>query len=249
MRLLVAFALVSISLVAAPIAAQQHQRTYVLVHGAWGGGWDWRAVDSLLTARGNRVVRVTLTGQGERVHLASPAIGLATHITDVVNTILWERLHDVVLVGHSYGGMVVTGVVDQIPDRIRRVVYVDAFLPDSGETVLRLVDTARVTFLRSQVRDGMIVPPWVTDTTAVPRDVSQSFRTFTDTLRLRNPAGRRVPGTYILTVEPAVTTPDQFQPFADRAADRGWPVYQLQADHNAQRSAIVPLVDLLAKVP
>jgi pimeloyl-ACP methyl ester carboxylesterase len=92
-----------------------HPRTYVIVHAAWGGGWDWRAVDSMLTRRGNRVVRVTLTWLGERSHLASPEIGLSTHIDDVVNTILWESLHDVILVGHSYGGMVITGTADRNP--------------------------------------------------------------------------------------------------------------------------------------
>jgi pimeloyl-ACP methyl ester carboxylesterase len=248
MRALFAVALASLSLNGAPVQAQQHSRTYVLVHGAWGGGWDWRGVDSLLSARGNRVQRVTLTGQGERVHLASREIGLSTHIADVVNTILWENLHDVVLVGHSYGGMVVTGVVDRIPERIHRVVYVDAFLPDSGETALSLLDSVGADFVRSSIRDGMSIPPWVTDTVAVPRDVPQSARTFTDTLRLGNPAGRRVPGTYLLTVEPTVT-PDPFQPFADRATARGWPVYRLAADHNAQRSAITALVALLLQVP
>ena len=80
---------------------QPARLTYVIVHGAWGGGWDWRRVDSILTARGQEVYRVTLTGLGERVHLASPSIGLNTHIEDVVNTIRWEELRNVVLVGHS----------------------------------------------------------------------------------------------------------------------------------------------------
>ncbi|MBE0595040.1 MAG: alpha/beta fold hydrolase [Gemmatimonadales bacterium] len=226
----------------------QRLHTYVLVHGAWGGGWDWRAVDSMLTHRGHRVLRVTLTGQGERVHLASPDIGLSTHVADVVNTILWEDLHDVVLVGHSYGGMVATGVVDRIPEHIRQVVYVDAFLPESGETALGLADPSGNGFVRATVHRGMSVPPWVTDTLAVPRDVPQSIRTFTDTLRLVNPAGRLVPGIYILTVEPTAS-PDPFQRFAERAAARGWPVYRIQSDHNAQRSARGPLVALLDQVP
>src|SRR3954465_9291699 len=81
---------------------------YVIVHGAWGGGWAFKKVDSLLTAKGCIVYRPTLTGQGERAHLASPEVGLKTHIQDVVNTILYEKLENVILVGHSYGGMVVT---------------------------------------------------------------------------------------------------------------------------------------------
>ena len=85
-------------------------------------------VDELLTADGNRVYRPTLTGQGESSHLAGPNIDLDTHITDIVNVILWENLHDIVLVGHSYGGMVITGVADRVPDRIKHIIYLDAFL-------------------------------------------------------------------------------------------------------------------------
>src|SRR5208282_2345856 len=107
--------------------------TYVIVHGAWGGGWDWKHVDDLLTADGHEVYRPTLTGQGEHSNLSSTNIDLDTHIQDIVNVILWENLHDVVLVGHSYGGMVITGVADRVPDRIQRLVYVDALLPENGE--------------------------------------------------------------------------------------------------------------------
>ena len=221
--------------------------TYVFVHGAWGGSWDWRRVDSLLTRRGHRVYRPQLTGLGERVHLASPDIGLTTHINDVVNTILWEDLHDVVLVGHSYGGMVITGVADRIPERIRRLVYLDAFLPESGEAALDLADSIGATFIRANVRDGFMIPTWVTDDHAVPRDVPQALRTFTDTLRLVNPAARQLPATYVLTVEPG-KTPDPFQRFADRATARGWNVYQLEADHVPERSAPAALVALLERV-
>jgi pimeloyl-ACP methyl ester carboxylesterase len=234
-----------------PLSAQQNRGThytYVIVHGAWGGGWDWRAVDSMVTRHGHRVVRTTLTGLGERVHLASPDVGLSTHIDDVVNTILWEDLHDVVLVGHSYGGMVITGVADRIPERIRHLVYLDAFLPDSGETVMALGESIGATSLLSNARDGFIIPAWATDTHAIPRDVPQPLRTFTDTLRLVNPAARRIPAVYILTFEPTIT-PDPFQRFADRAAARGWQVHRLQADHVPERSARAELVALLERVP
>jgi pimeloyl-ACP methyl ester carboxylesterase len=221
--------------------------TYVIVHGAWGGSWDWRVVDSLLTRQGHHVYRPSLTGLGERVHLASPTVGLATHIEDVVNTILWEDLRDVVLVGHSYGGMVITGVADRIPERIRRLVYLDAFVPDSGESTIALLDSSGGTFIRANVRDGLIVPPWVTEPNVIPRDVPQPLRTFTDTLRLLNPLGRKVPAVYILTVESG-KEPDAFQRFADRAAARGWRVRRLSADHVPERSAPVPLVNLLTEV-
>jgi pimeloyl-ACP methyl ester carboxylesterase len=87
------------------------QYTYVLVHGASGGGWDWKTMDELLTADGHTVYRPTLTGLGENVHLSNPDIDLTTHINDIANVILFEDLKDVVLVGHSYGGMVITGVI------------------------------------------------------------------------------------------------------------------------------------------
>ena len=234
--------------VPAQLAGQQHRHhTYVIVHGAWGGGWDWRAVDSLLTRRGHRVVRVTLTGLGERVHLASPAIGLETHIQDVVNTIVWDDLRDVVLVGHSYGGMIITGAADRIPERIHRLVYVDAMLPDSGESVLGMLRGPAYAWVDSTVRNGMSIPGWA-DTTRVPRDVPHPFKTLTDTLRLTNSARARVPGTYILTFEPE-HLPDPFQPFADRAAARGWPVHRLQTGHTPERDARGPLVALLNAVP
>lgn len=223
-------------------------KTYVFVHGAWGGAWDWRRVDSLLTARGHQVYRVQLTGLGERLHLASPNIDLSTHIDDVVNTLVWEDLHNVILVGHSYGGMVITGVADRVPDRIAQLVYLDAFLPDSGESAFGLMDSSGAAFIRANSREGFIVPPWVTDVHAVPRDVPQPLHTFTDTLRLVNPAGRRIPGTYILTVEPGATT-DAFQRYADRATARGWRVLRMAADHIPERSAPPALVELLDRIP
>jgi pimeloyl-ACP methyl ester carboxylesterase len=234
----------------APIWSQRspsQHRTYVLVHGATGGSWDWRTLDSILTSHGQEVIRPSLTGLGERVHLASPDIRLATHIDDVVNAILWDDLHDVILVGHSYGGMVIAGVADRIPQRIRRLVYLDAFLPDSGETALELAQSIGARSLLSHIRDGFIVPAGAADTQTIPRDVPQPLRTFTDTLRLTNPAARRIPGTYILTVEKGETT-DAFDRFARRAKERGWPVIRMTADHIPERSAPNELAALLERI-
>ena len=234
--------LLAVLLAQAPAAPKP---TFVIVHGAWGGGWDWRTVDSLLTKDGYKVVRVTLTGLGERRHLSSPNVGLYTHIDDVVNKILWDDMKDVVLLGHSYGGMVITGVADRVPERIKRLIYLDAMLPDSGESVRSLqgADSAFITQLR---RGDYTVPTWVQDTTVVPRDVPMSLKTFTDTLRLVNPAGRKVPASYILTFEPQVN-PDPFQRFADRAAKRGWPVFRMQADHIPERTNPTGLVAQLER--
>src|SRR5438874_2803985 len=149
-------------------------RTYVLVHGAWGGNHSWRDFAPILWARGHEVFAPSLTGLGERVHLGGPQTDLSTHIQDVVNCIEYQDLHDVVLVGHSYGGMVVTGVADRLPDRIRRLVYLDALLPDSGESVMSIPDTGRAKFVASITQGGYTVPVWVQDTTVIPRDVPMS---------------------------------------------------------------------------
>jgi pimeloyl-ACP methyl ester carboxylesterase len=112
--------------------------TYVLVHGAWGGAHGFRLVRPLLAAHGHEVFTPSLTGIGERSHLASPQVNLTTHIQDVVNAIWYEDLRDIVLLGFSYGGMVVTGAVDHVADRIRHLVYLDAFVPHNGQSLYDL---------------------------------------------------------------------------------------------------------------
>jgi pimeloyl-ACP methyl ester carboxylesterase len=249
-----ALALALATLGAMPLAAQPATHTYVIVHGAWGGAWDWKTVDSMLTASGNHVYRATLTGLGERVHLATPTTDLSTHIADVENLIRYENLHDVVLVGHSYGGMVITGVADRVPDRIRRLVYVDAFLPDSGESVVTIVRSPQsqrfVRALVDSAKNGLMPPAWVKPGTPPPTDVPQPVRTFTEPLVLTNPAGRRVAATYILTVAAGKSeSDDDFFPFAQRARARGFISYVLQSDHVAERTAPRELTDLLLRTP
>jgi pimeloyl-ACP methyl ester carboxylesterase len=137
---------------------------YVLVHGAWHGGWCWQRVAPLLRAAGHDVYAPTLTGLGERVHLARPEIDLTTHIADVVNLIQYEDLTDIVLVGHSYGGMVITGAVDQLPDRIAHLVYLDAFVPQPGQSLFDMVGPeleGSVKALADKEGDGWRVPPIV----------------------------------------------------------------------------------------
>jgi pimeloyl-ACP methyl ester carboxylesterase len=107
---------------------------FVLVHGAWHGGWCWRDVIPALTRAGHRVHAVTLTGVGERAHLMTPAITLETHITDVANAIEMEEMERLVLVVHSYGGMIGTAIADRMPQRLRHLVYVDAVVPKPGES-------------------------------------------------------------------------------------------------------------------
>lgn len=112
--------------------------TFVLVHGAWGGSYNWRKVRPMLQAAGHTVFNPSLTGLGERTHLASPSVNLSTHIEDVCNALFYEDLSDVILVGHSYGGMVVAGVADRMPERIKHLVFLDAFLPSDGQSLCDL---------------------------------------------------------------------------------------------------------------
>jgi len=220
--------------------------TIVIVHGAWGGSWAFRHVEALLREKGFNVYRPQLTGLGERVHLSRPDIGLSTHIDDVVNMILFEDLHDIILMGHSYGGMVITGVADRVPTRIRRLVYVDAFVPNDGESVMSLVGS-HGNWLKDMIKGDYIVPSWVKPDQPPPRDEPQPLKTFTEPIVLKNKAASRVLATYILTVEAnKEAKDDDFWLQAQRARARGWPVEQLTADHNAQWSAPEALAAMLA---
>lgn len=221
--------------------------TYVIVHGAWGGGWAFKKVDSLLTATGSKVYRPSLTGQGERVHLASPEVGLETHIKDVVNTILFEDLKNIILVGHSYGGMVVSGVADSIPERISKMIYLDAFVPEDEESVFAQGKTPEG--MKPFIENGFLVPKWVRPNQPAPKDVPHSVKTFTDKISLKNPKRLSIPTNYILTVDKGKdATKDDFATQADKARKYNWPVTILEADHNPQWSNPTGLVNLLANL-
>ena len=128
--------------------------TYVLVPGAWLGRWAWQDVAARLRARGHDVYPITLTGLGERVHLARPEVDLETHIADVVNTVNWNDLDDVILAGHSYAGIVVTGVADRIPDRLSQLVYVDSAPLADGMAMTDLYPPAALAALRQTVDES-----------------------------------------------------------------------------------------------
>jgi pimeloyl-ACP methyl ester carboxylesterase len=129
--------------------------TYVLVHGAWSGAHTWRKVRPLLRAAGYEVFTPSLTGLGERVHLASPQVTLSTHVQDVVNMVEFEDLRDFVLVGYSYGGFVVTGTLQNIADRIKHLVYLDAFVPKDGQSLYGATGQVAETAFGQ----GWLVPP------------------------------------------------------------------------------------------
>jgi pimeloyl-ACP methyl ester carboxylesterase len=220
--------------------------TFVIVHGAWGGSWAFKEIESLLREKGYDVYRPSLTGQGERVHLASPDINLSTHIEDVVNVFLFEELENVVLVGHSYGGMVITGVADRVTDRIRKMIYLDAFVPDDGESLFSIQGQS-AQGIQQMEENGFLVPPWVPADQPPPKDVPHPVKTLSEALDLHNvDALRQIPTVYIHTVE-AGTNPDDdgFAAQADRARELGWPVLMFESDHNPQWSAPNELADVL----
>ena len=218
---------------AAPVAEKQ---TFVLVHGATAGGWEWKRTGQFLTDDGHTVYRATLTGLGEREHLNSVDIDLQTHIDDVVNLILFEDLHDVVLTGHSYGGMVVTGVMDRIPERIRHVVFLDAAVPQDGQSLWDLFGS-RGPLPADRFRDGFMQVPWVKPSDRPPYSVKQSIRCFEQPVSYRNPAALARPVTYVAFVprdqkiEERAKTDRSWQ----NAQARGWTMRTFPGGHVAQQ--------------
>jgi len=178
--------------------------TWVFVHGAWGGGWDWKNVASGIEGAGHTAYRPTLTGLGSRAHLATPTTSLTTHIDDIVSLIEREKLEQIILVGHSYGGMVITGVADQVPRRIKRLVYIDAVLPQDGESMMQLrpENVEQWTELANSQGDGWRIPPYWKNP---DRDTPQPLATFTEPVSLNNERRLDIPAHYILTIEPGQT--------------------------------------------
>lgn len=132
----------------------------ILVHGGWHGGWVWRAVEDRLRARGHRVFSPTMTGLGERAHLAHPDITPDTHVEDICGVLQFEDLQDVTLVGHSYGGFIIAGAASRMPDRVSALVYLDAFVPTaSGQSAFSVGSPERAAEVRASMTGGFLVPP------------------------------------------------------------------------------------------
>jgi pimeloyl-ACP methyl ester carboxylesterase len=230
--------------------------TFVLVHGAWHGGWCWDRVASLLRAHGHTVHTPTLTGLSERAHLLSPQVGLDTHVEDVVRLLDVLDLHDVVLVGHSYAGQVVTGVADRRPERIARRVHLDAFVGADGEAARDLLpESVAHHWAESAAGPGLgwLVPvrslsvlgvteqsdiDWLT-----PRLTPHPWKTYTDPLRLTG-AAEDVPGVFV----ECVSWMRVFQAQAERARERGWTVHELDTGHEAMVTAPKALTDVLLTI-
>ncbi|HJQ46977.1 MAG TPA: alpha/beta hydrolase family protein [Amycolatopsis sp.] len=230
--------------------------TFVLLHGAWHGGWVWQRVASLLRAAGHEVHTPTLTGVSDRAHLLNPSVGLGTHIEDVVTLIEAYDAKDVVLVGHSYAGQVITGVADRIPERLARRIYLDAFVGDDGDTAVDLQPETVAGHYRESVAGpgfGWLIPVrslkvlGVTEQSDVDwlsaRLTPHPWLTYIEPLRLTG-AVDRVAATFIECT-------DWMRVFADhaeRAAARGWPVHNISTGHEAMVTAPKELADLLIEV-
>jgi pimeloyl-ACP methyl ester carboxylesterase len=228
--------------------------TFVIVHGAWSSAWGFSHFRPLLRARGHDVHTPTHTGLGERSHLAHPGIDLETHVADVLAVLHFEDLRDVVLVAHSYGGMVGTVVADRAGDRVAQVVYLDAFVPRDGESCLDLQPPAireRALALAKEHGGGSYVPPnpMPPDTPAdivewaLPRRKPQPLKTLQQPARITG-AVERLPRTFIYCTR--FGPGDVFRPFADRArGDPAWRCHELDASHNPHLTMPETLADLL----
>jgi pimeloyl-ACP methyl ester carboxylesterase len=240
--------------------------TFVLVHGAWHGGWCWRRLTPLLRAApaasgypvGHEVYVPTLTGLGERAHLLTPAVDLDTHTQDVLGVLEYEELQDVILVGHSYGGMVITAVAERAAERLAHLVYLDAFVPQDGQCLLDLfpVEAQAQTLARARAEgDGWRLPPQqeeepfgVTD----PADAQwlrsklspHPVKTFQQPVGQRNPEAASLPRTFI-----NCTATGWFEEFAERArSEPGSHYRELPTGHDAMITAPTDLAQLLREL-
>jgi pimeloyl-ACP methyl ester carboxylesterase len=228
--------------------------TFVVAHGAWSGGWSWKKMRPLFRKAGHELFVPTYTGLGDRAHLATPDVGLETHIQDVVNTLFYEDLNDVILIGHSYGGMVATGVADRARDRIRKLVYLDAFVPRDGQSLAQLAQPrgdGPSGGPPPAMEDGWRIQAMPPSADATPEDLewqnprrsAQPRKTFEEPIRLTGGVDT-LPRTYIycLRIRPG----DVFGQFAARAkSEPGWRYLEIDATHSPHVTAPEILAELL----
>lgn len=239
--------------------------TFILVHGAFHGGWCWKKFKSLLINQGHEVYTPTLTGLGERSHLASSQIGLGTHIQDIVNVLEYEDLKQVILVGHSYGGMVITGVADRVFKRIQHLVYLDAFVPKNGQALRHQFSPDNWNRIENRVirlGDGWrwILPDpkqelsyWgVTSSIDIDwlckRLVPQSIQTAIEPLEIKNHSFlSRIPRTFIYCTENRPNGTYHKSEVRART-EQGWRYREINTGHEAMVTAPQKLATLLIEI-
>lgn len=233
--------------------------SFLLVHGAWHGGWCWSRVAARLRDAGHAVFTPTLTGLGERSHLLNATIGLQTFVDDIANVLLWEDLDNVVLVGHSFGGLVINGVADLMPERLRHLVYLDAFILESGLSTFDTLPAELVVKLRSAAqRDdaAAALPPPKPKSLGLfePGDIAfvenrltpQPLHSYETALQLKHPVGNGLPCTYLSCANPAFAAVDGSRKWAKGRPGWGWE--ELDCGHAAMVSAPDALAQALLRV-
>jgi len=233
--------------------AQTAQKTFVLVHGAWHGGWCWRRVADRLEKQGHKVFTPTLTGLGERSHLMSPSIDLDTHIADVVNVVKWEDLKGICLVAHSYGGWPVSGALEKILDRVSSIVFLDAFVPEDGQKGFDFAsDFSRKGTLEAHQKGEISrpAPPasafhvndqdraWV-DSRTTPQPLALAF----SPTRLTGAREKVAKKTYIRA--PVYPQPAFDKYYAAKKADPSWRTYEVPCGHDVMVDMPDRLVEIL----
>ena len=229
--------------------------TFLVCHGAWSAGWAWKKMHPLMQAAGHRLVTPTFTGLGERAHLANPSIDLETHIEDILNVIKYEDLHEVVLIGHSYGGMVASGVADRARERIARLIYLDAFVPRDGQSLFDFMepDRSRMRAL-AKAGYGYRGPPNPTPPDTSPADVEwlterradMPIKCFETRLKLHH-GELTLPRSYIYATR--IAPADAFGQFAARAKQEpGWRYHEIDASHSPHVTAPDTLMVLLERM-
>lgn len=223
---------------------------FILIHGGWAGGWQWRTVVEELVVRGYSAIAPTLTGLGERVHLASPDIDINTYIKDIEHVFEYENLWDVILVGFSFSGMVATGVAEVIPERIRHIVYLDAFVPKDGQSLADIIGEriARHFFrFAEDYGEGWKVPSFFhNDSRLTP----QPLQTSTLPVSVTNPRSRTIPRTYIKCTakDPQWSFTPVLNRVADYARSMGWGYRELSSDHFPMDNAKEELLQVLVEI-
>jgi pimeloyl-ACP methyl ester carboxylesterase len=241
-------------------AAQSSGKTYVLVHGAWHGGWCWNHVADALRGMGHRVSTPTQTGLGERKHLLSKDITLDTFVADVINHIEVEEVNDVILVGHSFGGTSITGAADKIPNRIRHLVYLDSVILENDKSVFGVLPPDVVAARKKVVAEqgqGIFLPPLPPTAFGIPEEhalagwikrrlTPHPVSTFESAMRIGNPVGNGRPRTYIACTNPVYGPLEASRQWVKK--QDGWKWQEIATGHDAMVTAPAELAAMLAAI-